>query len=370
MMFQQIGLRAACRALALALVCLAAPARAEEARVSPAIEGIFAAFEQRPLVGLGDAHGLAEEGEFYERLVRDPRFAERVGNVVFEMASAAHQATLDRYLNGEDVPEAELRWVWFDTVGWGTPPTVMYGKFLAAVREVNAKLPQARRIRVWAGSPPADWSAIRSREAFDRILDQRDRHGIGVIESQIVSRGRKALLIYGGLHFSFLPSPPFPPGVGLRRGIERVSPGSLYVVHPYTGFFQPECSRQFEAETRWPAGSFVTPVKGTPVEALLLRPGCTVAAPPMPAPGAAPTPPEVLARIQAPFLRIHSGAEADALLYLGPAASLTRSPDDPALATDPVLAGEIRRRLPIVGGPPTYLDHLVHGSRPYRPTGR
>ena len=57
---------------------------------------------------------------------------------------------LDRYLNGDDIPVAELRKVWFDTVGWASPPTVMYGKFLAVVREVNSTLPPARRIKVWA----------------------------------------------------------------------------------------------------------------------------------------------------------------------------------------------------------------------------
>ena len=362
----QQTLRAAVTVFAVAMFWLVAPAHAEELTPRPAVDAIFAAFDQRPLVGLGDAHGLAEEGEFYERLVRDPRFSARVGNVVFEAASATHQSMLDRYLNGDDVPATELRKVWFDTVGWASPPTVMCGKFLAAVREVNSALPPARRIKVWAGSPPADWTAIKSRDDFDRVTDQRDEHARQIVETQILSRGRKALLIYGGLHFAFLPSPPFPPEVGLRRGIERTRPGSIFVVHPYTGFFQPECSQQFESKTRWPQDSLVGPVKGTSLETLLLRPGCTVNVPPKPAPGAPPFPPEVAARIQAPFLRIFAGADADALLYLRPAHALNRSPDDPALTNDPALAAEIRRRLPLVGGSPAFMDNLAHQSRPYR----
>lgn len=355
-----------CQALALTFFLLISPARAEEPTVRPAIEGIFAAFEEHPLVGLGDAHALAEEGAFYERLIRDPRFAATVGNVVFESASATHQVVLDRYLSGEDIAASEVRKVWFDAVGWAAPPTAMYGKFLAAVREVNGNLPKERRIKVWAGSPPADWAIIRSREDYDRVNDLRDSHARGIIDDQILKRGRKALLIYGPLHFAFLPSPPFPPGVGLRRGIEAARPGSLFVVHPYTGFFQSDCSLKFESDTRWPPNSLIGPVRGTSLEALLLSPGCSVVAPPRPAPGAPPTPPEVLARIQAPFLRIGAGADADAILYLGPAGDLTRSPDDPALSNDHTLADEIRRRLPIVGGSPAFMDQLDHVGRPYR----
>ncbi|HEX3701013.1 MAG TPA: hypothetical protein VHV27_10105, partial [Phenylobacterium sp.] len=163
-----------------------------EPTVQPALDGIFTAFKQYPLVGLGDAHGLAEEGMFYERLVADPRFAREVGNVVFEAASASHQATLDRYLAGENVPRAEVRKVWSDAVGWGSPPTEMYGRFLAAVRETNLKLPPDRRIKVWAGEPPADWSTIHTSQDLDPYLDQRDSYPAELIRREILAKGKKA----------------------------------------------------------------------------------------------------------------------------------------------------------------------------------
>jgi hypothetical protein len=341
---------------------LARPGHAAEVRVRPAADGIFAAFKKYPLVGLGDAHGLAEEGEFYGQLIRDPRFAAEVGNVVFEVASSSHQATLDRYLNGEDVPRAELRKVWSDAIGWVTPPSVMYQEFLAAVRAANLKLPPQRRIKVWAGGPPAGWGAIKTRDDFSLILDQRDVFAAELIERQILARGKKALVIYGGLHFVPLPSPPFPADAGLKKQVERKRPGAFYVVWPYFGFWRSDCSAGFEAQTRWPPGSLVTPVKGTFVEALMQRPGCTV----FPPPAASPPLPEAAARVQAAFARLHSGAEADALLYLAPAAGLTLSPDDPDLTTDPAYAAEIRRRLPITGGPPDFMNRLVRERRPYR----
>jgi hypothetical protein len=48
----------------------------------PAADGIFAAFATHPLVGIGEWHGLAQEADFYAALIRDPRFARDVGNIV------------------------------------------------------------------------------------------------------------------------------------------------------------------------------------------------------------------------------------------------------------------------------------------------
>ena len=41
---------------------------------------------------------------FYAVLLRDPRFARDVGNVVLEVGDAAQQETIDRYVNGENIP--------------------------------------------------------------------------------------------------------------------------------------------------------------------------------------------------------------------------------------------------------------------------
>jgi hypothetical protein len=86
--------------------------------VSPAIDGVLAAFHDHPLVAMGDWHGLAQEEDFYAALVREPRFARDVGNVVVEFGGAAHQDILDRYLSGEKVLYSQLREVWTDVVGW------------------------------------------------------------------------------------------------------------------------------------------------------------------------------------------------------------------------------------------------------------
>ena len=52
---------------------------------------------------------LAQEEDFYSVLVRDPRFAARVSNVVVEFGGEVAQDVIDRYVAGEEVPLAELR---------------------------------------------------------------------------------------------------------------------------------------------------------------------------------------------------------------------------------------------------------------------
>src|SRR6202000_3087857 len=98
-------------------LCLPSFAAPYEPKVSPATEGLLAAFQTHPLVGLSEWHGLAQELDFYVALLRDPRFAADVGNVVVEVGDASQQSVIDRYVNGDAVPYSELRKVWSDTVG-------------------------------------------------------------------------------------------------------------------------------------------------------------------------------------------------------------------------------------------------------------
>lgn len=186
----------------------ASPSAPSAPVVQPAIDGILAAFTQRPIVGLGDEHGVAQQQDFYAALVRDPRFARDVGNVVVEFGGALHQAVIDRYVAGEAVPYLELRKVWTDTVGW--VPTVRhigFVNFFAQVRAVNQTLPPAARIKVWLGEPPIDWSTIRRRSDLNPISVQRDSYPAQLIVEQILAKNKKALVIYGGAHFGGPPPP-------------------------------------------------------------------------------------------------------------------------------------------------------------------
>jgi hypothetical protein len=195
--------------------------------VQPAIDGILAAFKTRPLVGMSDRHGIAQQQDFYAALVRDPRFAREVGNVVVEFGSASHQAIIDRYVAGDDVPYTDLRKVWSDVVGWN--PTVTYVGFanvFLSVRAANLGLPPEQRIKVWLGEPPVDWATATKAEV-DGAMDKRDSYPADLIVENILKKNKKALVIYGGAHLtSVIPARPrTAPRPGYEAALRNVITG-------------------------------------------------------------------------------------------------------------------------------------------------
>lgn len=329
-------------------------AQAAEPVVQPAVDGILAAFEKHPLVGLGELHMLANELTFYAILVRDPRFASTVGNVVVEFGASQHQDILDRYLNGERVAYSEIAKVWRNTVNH--TPTLMgvgYQTFFAQVRAVNQSLPPEQRIHVWLSEPPIDWSAIKTHDDWQQIYDQRYRHAAEVIEREILDRGKKALVIYGTGHFFSSPWPstwPVPSGGIETMGeiVERNHPGSFFLVMPYGGYKNPDCSTALEADMQWPRRVLISPIRDTPLQEALMRPECMSKLegidPPIPA--------DELARLERRFYEIDSGVAGDALLYIAPAADLKMTPDDPTIWMDLEYYEELSRRLQLRFGEP------------------
>lgn len=353
-------------------IALACPSRAAEPVVRPALDGIFAAFETHALVGLGDLHDVANVQAFYATVVRDPRFASMVSNVVVEFGASQHQDILDRYLAGDDVLYTEISKVWRNTVAWN--PTVMgigYQTFFAQVRAVNLSLPPEQRIRVWLSEPPIDWSAIDTKEAWERIYDQRARHAADVIVREILDRGEKALVIYGTGHFFSFPWPstmPVPSAgtATLRELVERNHPDAFYVITPYGGYEKPGCSAALEAATEWPKEVLIAPIQDTPLEDALMRPECM----PETMRGLDTLPPaDELARLQKRFYEIDTGVAGDALLYLGPAADLMRAAVDPTMWMDVDYYEELGRRAELRGGqpPPPFADVLPFVAAPPQP---
>jgi hypothetical protein len=313
--------------------------------VCSAADGIFAAFQSHPLVGLADYHGLAQEEDFFTVLIRDKRFAKDVGNVVVEFGDAAQQSTLDRYLAGEDIPYDQLRRVWSDTVGWVPTVTYMgYINFYAQVRTVNLGLPPEQRIHVWLGDPPIDWSKIKTKKDLDPLVEKRNQYPAEILKTQILAHNKKALVIYGAFHLH---------GEGsLREQVDSIRPGAFFVVTPHTGYDEGLCSRCFEQATRdWPQPAFATSVSESSLEFELLVQGCNFV--PLAAIGLADMTAAEKAKGVADMEERLSGDMGDALLYLGPAASLTRAQESPDLYLDSAFRAEIDRRMFIETG-----DHL------------
>ncbi len=354
------------------LLCAYSPAsRSAEPVVRSGVDGILSAFETHPLVGLGDNHMLANELNFYTLVVRDPRFAAKVGNVVVEFGGSQHQDILDRYLDGDSVSYAELSQVWHNTVGWDpTVEGVGYQTFFAVVRAVNASLAPDKRIRVLLGEPPIYWSQIRTHDAWQKIADQRAAHAADLIGREILSRSKKALVIYGTGHFFSLPWPStWPkPSAGIEslgEILDRLHPNALYRVTPYSGYKVAGCSVALETQMKWPKRVLIAPIRGTPLVDALMRPECMPkmeqAKPAIPA--------DELRSIGRRVYEIDSGVAGDALLYIAPAEDLKRTPSDPAIWMDPELDQELRRRSVIRNGEEKapLIDDLRFYAQPPQP---
>jgi len=246
--------------------------------------------------------------------------------------------------------------------------------FYANVRAANLKLPPEHRIKVWLGDPDS--------------LSRRDDNFFRIISDEILKKQKKALLIIGTGHLF----DPFGSGPGpLKVKIDEAYPHVLAVVSPFIGYIEPECNAKVVARAKdWPVPGVVGPVRGTWLESELQLPGCTYAQTvfyfgpgskkpkkDMPTPGqpsgvqsfgpgkppaqneqigkrgTTPGPPVGLQSfgpgkppsLEGRMSAMLSGASSDAILYLGPPDTLTRSPIDPDIYLDPDYFNQVNRRL-------------------------
>jgi hypothetical protein len=166
------------------------------------VTGLLDAFKTHSVVALDEGdHGNDRGHAFRLSLLRDSRFSAVVNDIVVEFGSARHQALLDRFVSGEDVPAEALRRVWQDTTQphdiWDGP---IYGEFFEAVRQANSSLAADRRLRVWLGDPPIEWENVHSRADHAKWFEQRDTYPAALIQREVLARNRRALVIYGSMH--------------------------------------------------------------------------------------------------------------------------------------------------------------------------
>ncbi len=194
---------AAAAVIAFASTIYAQPPAPADAVPEDAIPAILDLFKTYQVVGLGEGpHGNLEGAAFRLKLVRDPRFAEVVDDILVEMGTARYQGVMDRYIRGEAVSYQELRRAWEDTTNPGTNGEKLIDQeFFAAVRDLNAKLPAGKKLRVLLGDPPIAWEFVRNRADLRRWNMQRDPHAFAVLKRESLSKNRRALIVYGDGHF-------------------------------------------------------------------------------------------------------------------------------------------------------------------------
>jgi hypothetical protein len=83
---------------------------------------VLAAFQTHRLVGLGESHGLQNHGDALALLLSDPRLPGVVDDIVVEFGNALYQDTVDAFIAGQPVNDADLCAVWRNTTSSPSEP--------------------------------------------------------------------------------------------------------------------------------------------------------------------------------------------------------------------------------------------------------
>lgn len=288
---------------------------------APALPAILDALRRYPLVALCDRHQVQQEHDFIQSLLRSPALPGLINDIVVEFGNPLEQSIADRYLlTLEPLPIDDVRQIWRQT---GSPlwDALVYEQFFRTLRDVNAALPAARRIRVVLGDTPIDYSRVHGVADADYVRtmeNETDAHFAQVVETEVMAKGHRALLIAGGghlrrgLHADQRPrsdAPGQPPNAGTR--ISQLHPGSLYVIDTLiVGYLDPPVrARALDTVVTWAAPQMAS-LSGT---WLGEQPG-----------------PSISYRALTPA-DVAYGAQADAVIYLGPDSALRFSLPDPSI---------------------------------------
>lgn len=142
---------------------------------------------------------MEDLNNFIFSLVRNPAFSEKVNDIAVEFGNSLYQPMLDRYIAGENVPFTEVQKVWRKTGQPATGASAFVEQFFPLVRALNQKLPPEKRLRVLAGDSPVDWDQIKSPEDVIRLV-HRDQSIAAVMEKEVFSKHRRALMLFGTFH--------------------------------------------------------------------------------------------------------------------------------------------------------------------------
>jgi|HubBroStandDraft_6_1064221.scaffolds.fasta_scaffold42113_2 hypothetical protein len=239
-----------------------------------AASAILAAFEKYEVVGMSAAHGNKDLDDFILDLIRNPGFPSKVNDIAVECGNSLYQPVLDRYIAGDDVPMPDVRLVWRNTTQTMCGMSGFYAELFPLVRRINQKLPREKKLRVLACDPPIDWSKVQSQKDF-RVKD-RDANIASVMKEEVLSKHRKALMLFGTYHLFRAGNPAGRLSSAVEQ-YEKDYPGVTLVIADHEGFCNwtalTKYNDEFEARlTSWPVPSLVQQMKGTWLADLLDMP--------------------------------------------------------------------------------------------------
>jgi hypothetical protein len=176
---------------------------AQEPTAEPAVSAIIALFKTNQVVGVNAGHRMKDLDDLLLNLIRAPEFIDAADDIVVECGNSRYQGVLDRYIQGEDVALADVQPVWRNTtVPQMCSVSPFYAQLFPLVRRINQGLSPAKRLRVVAADPPIDWSAITTQAGFARYYGARDSTIAAIMEREVLSRNRKALMLFGSAHLA------------------------------------------------------------------------------------------------------------------------------------------------------------------------
>jgi hypothetical protein len=178
---------------------------------------ILAAFDRYEVVAMPEGHGMKDIDDFILLLIRNPAFPQKVNDIAVECGNSLYQPILDRYIAGEEVPFTEVRKVWRNTTQPMCDLSGFYEQLFPLVHAINLGLPPERRLRVLAGDPPIDWDQIKTSEDREKFAGSRDESIASIMEKEVLSKRRKALMLFGTYH--------------LMHGVGHHSAVSIYEEH-------------------------------------------------------------------------------------------------------------------------------------------
>ena len=202
-------------------------------------DSVVAAFDKYQVVLLGEVHWNAQQHRFIQELLRDPRLPRKIDDIAIEAGNSLYQPIIDRYVGGDEVPRDSVQLAWRNTTQPLAWDRSIYSDIYETVREVNRKLPEARRIRLVALDPPIEWTNVTKPGDFPRLWGYRDPVWFETLDREVLSKRRKVLVIAGGLHILRRDPPDFQPKgfdrVGLGDALAQRYPTAALRVYPATG---------------------------------------------------------------------------------------------------------------------------------------
>ena len=259
-----------------------------------------------------------------------------------------YQSLLDRYIAEEEVAFTEVQKVWRNTTQPMCGQSSFFEQLYPLVHAINQKLPAIKRLRVVAADPPTDWNHVHNAKDIAPFMD-RDASIASVMEKEVLSRHRKALMLFGIFHLLHGSGPEAGDAVTIY---ERRYPGRTFVISDFGYYGADNQNIALDLSTQGPVPALIG-TKGSPLGSLNLSAF-------LPTPITTDQDCNVVNEFEGKTPR-PVAALIDAFLYLGPQTLRLREPMSADIGLDTPYMTEWLRRLKVSGLPgPETLEELNH----------